>query len=190
MTLDFDGERLHEGRQNEKINLEVVLYDDIEIPEVENKVRINITNQKAVIPDIKFEQTEITLFDNKYDIKEKFKIFANMIAQSFQNGFAIIYKKDGEGIKANSRFKCFVENNGELVGSFEIIQVNKNYKDTIIGALKALYKFIKGNDAKAVSEFVTSIIGIYKNIDSLRKSTSSFLKIPYFVLFFIICLFD
>ena len=188
LTIDFDG-RLQEGRQDDKMKLEAIIYDDVEIPEVENMIRFNVTNKSAQLPEIEFEKKEIELFEDYYDVKEKFKIFANMIANSFDNGFVIIYKKDGEGIKANSRFKCFIEEDGQLVGSFEIIQVNKNYKDIIISALIKFFQYITKDDAKSISEFVTSIIGIKKQIESM-KSTSSFLKIPYFVLFFIICLFD
>jgi hypothetical protein len=186
LTIDFEG-RLHEARQNDKMKLEVVIYDDVEIPNVNQKIRFNVTNKSATIPDIAFEKTEIELFEDYYDVKEKFKIFVNMIANSFHNGFVIIYKKNDEGIVPNSRFKCFVEEDGQLIGSFEMIQVNIKFKDQLIKALEKYFgDVVKSVAEKLVSQLITSIIGIMNSMNS----ASSFLKIPYFVLFFIICLFD
>ncbi len=186
LTIDFEG-RLHEARQNDKMKLEVVIYDDVEIPNVNQKIRFNVTNKSATIPDIAFEKAEIELFEDYYDVKEKFKIFVNMIANSFHNGFVIIYKKNDEGIVPNSRFKCFVEEDGQLIGSFEMIQVNIKFKDQLIKALEKYFgDVVKSVAEKLVSQLITSIIGIMNSMNS----ASSFLKIPYFVLFFIICLFD
>ena len=186
LTIDFEG-RLHEVRQNDKMKLEVVIYDDVEIPNVNQKIRFNVTNKSATIPDIAFEKAEIELFEDYYDVKEKFKIFVNMIANSFHNGFVIIYKKNDEGIVPNSRFKCFVEEDGQLIGSFEMIQVNIKFKDQLIKALEKYFgDVVKSVAEKLVSQLITSIIGIMNSMNS----ASSFLKIPYFVLFFIICLFD
>ena len=186
LTIDFEG-RLHEARQNDKMKLEVVIYDDVEIPNVNQKIRFNVTNKSATIPDIAFEKAEIELFEDYYDVKEKFKIFVNMIANSFHNGFVIIYKKNDEGIVPNSRFKCFVEEDGQLIGSFEMIQVNIKFKDQLIKALEKYFgDVVKSVAEKLVSQLITSIIGIVNSMNS----ASSFLKIPYFVLFFIICLFD
>lgn len=186
LTIDFEG-RLHEVRQNDKMKLEVVIYDDVEIPNVNQKIRFNVTNKSATMPDIAFEKTKIELFEDYYDVKEKFKIFVNMIANSFHNGFVIIYKKNDEGIVPNSRFKCFVEEDGQLIGSFEMIQVNIKFKDQLIKALEKYFgDVVKSVAEKLVSQLITSIIGIMNSMNS----ASSFLKIPYFVLFFIICLFD
>ena len=169
------------------MKLEVVIYDDVEIPNVNQKIRFNVTNKSATIPDIAFEKAEIELFEDYYDVKEKFKIFVNMIANSFHNGFVIIYKKNDEGIVPNSRFKCFVEEDGQLIGSFEMIQVNIKFKDQLIKALEKYFgDVVKSVAEKLVSQLITSIIGIMNSMNS----ASSFLKIPYFVLFFIICLFD
>ena len=186
LTIDFDG-RLQEGRQDDKMKLEAIIYDDVEIPNVNQKIRFNVTNKSATMPDIAFEKTKIELFEDYYDVKEKFKIFVNMIANSFHNGFVIIYKKNDEGIVPNSRFKCFVEEDGQLIGSFEMIQVNIKFKDQLIKALEKYFgDVVKSVAEKLVSQLITSIIGIMNSMNS----ASSFLKIPYFVLFFIICLFD
>ena len=191
LTIDFDG-RLQEGRQDDKMKLEAIIYDDVEIPEVENMTRFNVTNKSAQLPEIEFEKKEIELFEDYYDVKEKFKIFANMIANSFENGFVIIYKKDGEGIVASSRYKCFVENEGKIIGSFEIMQVNKkDKKNKIFELLKKIFSKETVDNAKLVSEFVTTSIAIINSVEqAIKKSATSFLKIPYFFLFLIICLFD
>ena len=47
-------------------------------------------------------------FGQTYDAKEQYKLLVNAIAHSFNNGYVIIYKKDGEGIVTSSRFKSFV----------------------------------------------------------------------------------
>ena len=124
LKIDFEG-RLKEGREDDNMNVEVVIYDDVIIPNVTNKIRFNITNKSAQLEDISLQIPIITLLYEAYDIKEQLKILADMLANSFDNGFVIIYKKDGEGIVASSRYKCFVENNGKIIGSFEIIHINK-----------------------------------------------------------------
>ena len=78
-----------------------------------------------------------------------------------------------------------VQNNGEKVGAFEIVQINKKENKNII---KTVLEFISSKETvektKLAYEFITTIIGIRKSL------SATFLKIPYFLLFFIICLFD
>ena len=191
ITIDFEG-RLKEGREDDNMNVEVVIYDDAEIPNVTNKIRFNVTDKSARLEDIPIQTSTVTLFNQAYDIKEQYKILANMIANSFENGFVIIYKKDGEGIVASSRYKCFVENEGKIIGSFEIMQVNKkDKKNKIFELLKKIFSKETVDNAKLVSEFVTTSIAIINSVQqAIKKSATSFLKIPYFFLFLIICLFD
>ena len=75
-----------------------------------------------------------------------------MIANSFENGFVILNKKDGEGIVSSSRYKCFVENDGKIIGSFEIMQINKkDKKNKIVEILKKLFSKETVETAKLVS---------------------------------------
>ena len=155
LKIDFEG-RLKEGREDDNMNVEVVIYDDAEIPNVTNKIRFNVTDKSARLEDIPIQTSTVTLFNQAYDIKEQYKILANMIANSFENGFVIIYKK------------------------------NK-----IFELLKKIFSKETVDNAKLVSEFVTTSIAIINSVEqAIKKSATSFLKIPYFFLFLIICLFD
>ena len=173
--------------------LEIAIYEDQSIPTATDSFRFEINNWSPSIPDYEMSQTKINIFGKIYDIKEQFKLFANAVASGYKNGFVIVYKKTGENIQANMRYKCFVNSdNGEAIGSFEIYQVDKNDSVNILDKLKKFFDTLDiiNKGVKTVSELVTTLIGIKKDIsgDDKKKSISSFLKAPYLSLFLILCL--
>ena len=69
LKIDFEG-RLKEGREDDNMNVEVVLYNDAEIPNVKNKILFNVTNKNIQLEDILIQNPRITLFYQAYDRKE------------------------------------------------------------------------------------------------------------------------
>ena len=159
---------------------------------LQQQIRFEINNWSPSIPAYEMSKTKITIFGNIYDIKEQFILFANAVASGYKNGFVIVYKKTGEDIQANMRYKCFVNSdNGEAIGSFEIYQVDKNDSVNILDKLKSFFETLEiiNKGVKTISELVTTLIGIKKDISGDdKKSISSFLKAPYLSLFLILCL--
>ena len=188
LSINFD-ERIQEGIENDKMKLEVTLYDDFETPSEEQQTRFEIVNGKASTPEIEVKE-KLSLFGNTYNIKEQYKIISNMIANGYKNGYVIIYKKSNEsGVVAQSRYKCFVKSDeGQEIGSFEIVQIDKNDKKTIINTLTNFFKIlgVVNDDVKIISELVSSFAGIVRDIKSMNFSP--YLKLPFLSLLFIFCL--
>ena len=176
--------------EDDKMKLEITLFDEQTIPTEEEYFRFEIVNWKATIPDIQMSKTKINLFGKTYDFKEQLIKFANSVATGYQNGYAYIYKKSGEGIVANSRYKCFVNSeNGESIGSFEISQEDKNDSTTLIQKLSTFFNELGPitTGVKSICECIASIIGILKDLKSLNSSSS--LKVSYLVLLLTLALF-
>jgi len=102
-----------------------------------------------------------------------------------------IYKKSNENA-AQTRYRCFVNSDeGEKIGSFEVVQKDKNDEKTIIDKIADWYKRLKNlaitvtNEIKAISELVATLNGIIKDL----SSSSSLIKIPFLIFFFISLLF-
>ena len=112
---------------------------------------------------------------------------ANLVANSIQNGFVISYEKSGDDIIANFRIKCFVnDENGEKVGSFEIVLEDKNDKKTILESIKNFVKNIKKEDVMNTLELMGRASAILFGIIKDWDLASSFLNVPLLSLLFIL----
>ena len=92
-------------------------------------------------------------------------------------------------VVAQSRYKCFVKSDeGQEIGSFEIVQIDKNDKKTIINTLTNFFKIlgVVNDDVKIISELLSSFAGIVRDIKSMNFSP--YLKLPFLSLLFIFCL--
>ena len=183
ISIDFNG-RGYAVIDNSKLKIEIVLYDDQEIPTEESKFRFEIINWSPQIPEIKVDEAKLDIFGKIYDVKEQYKILANLFANAIENGFVISYNKTGDDIMANSRFKCFV-NTDEGNGSFEIAIEDKNDKTTILDSIKKFLKGIKLDEITNILELCARASSVYLGIKKDWFSSSSFLKIPYLVLLII-----
>ena len=189
--IDFKGTTIAK-LEDEKHKFEIIIYDDQNIPSAADSFRFDINNWKPTVPDYEMSKTKINIFGKIYDIKDQFTIFTNAVATGYKNGFAIVYKKSGEDVVANMRYKCFVNSDsGDAVGSFEIYQVDKNDSTNILDTLKNFFNTLDiiNKGVKTISELVTTVIGIKKDLTGGDKnSISTFLNAPYLILFLVICL--
>ena len=114
------------------------------------------------------------------------EILGTMIANTYKNGYVIVYHRDSEkGVVAHSRFRCFIQENGEDYGAFEVVQVDKNdgktIKEKITIFLEVLGIVSKG--VQCVAECVSTVKGIQQ--DGKAILSYSFLKIPSLLLLII-----
>lgn len=193
LKIDFNGKLV--GKIEDKYHkIEVALYDDQEIPSLDEQFRFEISNYSPIIPEMKMDLPKINVNTESFDINERYKIMANSIANSYKNGFSIYYLKSGKGIVSSCRYKCYVNgDNGESIGSFEISLMDKNDYEKIEDAFNEWYN--KNKDNKYVKQYepiilgVLSFCGIVKDIINPPSNLSSFLKMPYLALLFIFGLF-
>jgi hypothetical protein len=187
VSIDFNG-RGYGIIDNSKLKIEIALYDDQEIPTEESKFRFEIINWSPQIPEIKVDEAILDIFGKSYDVKEQYKIVANLFANAIENGFVISYNKTGDDIVANSRFKCFV-NTEDGNGSFEIAIEDKNDKTTILDSIEKFLRDIELDDIANILELCARASSVFLGIKKDWFSSSSFLNIPYLILLFIFCLF-
>ena len=177
VSIDFNG-RGYGVIDNDKLKIEIALYDDQEIPTETSKFRFEIINWSPQIPEIKAEDAKLDIFGKVYDVKEQYKIIANLFANAIENGFVISYNKTGDDIVANTRFKCFV-NTDDGNGSFEIAIEDKNNKDTILDSIDKFLRKIKLDDIANILELCARASSVFLGIKKDWFSSSSFLNIPY-----------
>ena len=183
VSIDFNG-RGYGIIDNSKLKIEIALYDDQEIPTEESKFRFEIINWSPQIPEIKVDEAILDIFGKSYDVKEQYKILANLFANAIENGFVISYNKTGDDIVANSRFKCFV-NTEDGNGSFEIAIEDKNDKTTILDSIEKFLKDIKLDEIAYILELCARASSVFLGIKKDWFSSSSFLNIPYLVILLI-----
>lgn len=191
-TVDFTDERNDQTIEDSKtLYLRVILSESQDIPSEEQKAYFDINNYSVNIPSsITFPKLDFDIF-GAYDLEEEFRAFAENIANKVKNGKFYTYKKIGENA-AQTRYRCFVNSDdGTKVGSFEIVQQDKNDEATIIEKITNWYNKIKNasikvtNEVKAISELVATWKGIIKDV----QSNSPFIKLPFFTLLIILLLF-
>ena len=183
VSIDFNG-RGYGVIDNSKLKIEIALFDDQEIPTETSIFRFDINNWSPQIPEIKIDEAKLDIFGKIYDVKEQYKIIANLFANAIENGFVISYNKTGDDIISNSRFKCFV-NTDEGNGSFEIAIEDKNNKNTILDSIEKFLKDIKLDGIADILELCARASSVFLGIKKDWFSSSSFLNIQYLVLLFI-----
>lgn len=193
-TLDFQGKSFTKIEDEEK-KIEVSLYDDQEIPSVEEQFRFNISNWSPIIPEIKMNSSRIFLFGVTFDVKEQYKQMANSIANTIENGFVIYYQKSGSDIVSSTRYKCYVNDAKGNSGSFEISVADKNDYELLNQAFNKWYEKNKDNpNIKKFQPIISGVLSFKGLVEDIyyhhkRKNTfssSSFLKIPCFALLLIL----
>jgi hypothetical protein len=183
--------------KNYKITIEV-REDDTKIPTYNTTVVIPVSNGKAQTPEISYpKDINLELVGTQHTLKEEFDIFSNAIAHAYDKedvkGSVIIYKsEDIDNVKAQSRFRMMVNSTDDktIYGWIEIVQEDKNDKNSIVSKIKEYYQKIKAAvkdilpELKLVSETVSTFSGIMKDI---KASTSSFsyLKLNFLNIFVI-----
>lgn len=195
ITVDFQGRSFTKIEDEEK-KVEVGIYGDQEIPDVEEQFRFEIKNYIPIIPEMDMYSSKIFLFGETFDIKEQYKQMATSISNVIAEGFVIFYKKSGTDILSSTRYKCFVnDTSGNSVGSFEISVADKNDLQLIEQAFDKWKEENKEHPLlKKYQPIVSGICilkGLIKDIYNhhKKKSISSFLKIPFFALLLIFGLF-
>jgi len=183
LALDF-GDRIQEGIEDDKKKIQVTVYDNPIIPTATEQLQFNITNGKVSIPSVLNLKHRLNLFGQAYNLYDEMEILGTMIANTYKNGYVIVYHRDSEkGVVAHSRFRCFIQENGEDYGAFEVVQVDKNDSKTIKEKITLFLEIlgIANKGVKSVAELVSTVKGIQKDV----KSSSSFLKIPLLMLLII-----
>ncbi len=169
---------------NFRITIEI-REDDTKIPTYNTTVIIPVSNGKAQTPEITYpKDINLELVGTQHTLKEQFEIFSSSIAHAYDKedvkGSVIIYKsEDIDNVKAQSRFRMMVNSTDDktIYGWIEIVQEDKNDKNSIISKISEFYKKIKAAvkvvlpELKLISETVSTFSGIIKDI---KKSTSSF----------------
>ena len=79
LKVDFKGRGFAKIEDDEK-KVEVALYDDQELPTVEEQFRFDIENWTPIIPEITMTSSKLDLFGETFDVKEQYKQMANSIA--------------------------------------------------------------------------------------------------------------
>ena len=118
ISIDFrDRNEVIIDDSKKRLRVYVDEYDPL-VPE-ENKISFFVNKGEPLIAEILNNMTNafnntnieskyiINIFGDKYDIKEEFKILANMIAAGFDYGHVVIYKKK-TGTFYQTRYKCFI----------------------------------------------------------------------------------
>lgn len=182
--------------EDESKLLAIIIDENDPIMPEKYDISFDVTEGKPLISDIldlipdEIMQKNFYLnaFGLKLDIKEQFKIMANMIASGFEDGKVIIYKKVFTDENFQIRYKCFIKDkeSDKYIGAFEIIQQDKDKGDCkkILESIKDWWKlinsFVKEQEetVQAIANIVASIEGIYK----IWKSSSVFLKNSYIML--------
>ena len=191
LKVDFKGRGFAKIEDDEK-KVEVAIYDDQEIPDVEEKFRFDIKYWSPIIPEITMTSSKIDLFGETFDVKEQYKQMANSIANSIENGFVIYYQKSSKDILASTRYKCFVNDENGRSGSFEISVADKNDYELLNQSLNKWIEENKNNEnLKKYMPIVSGVLclkGLAEDIyrHHKKKNISSFLKIPYFSLLLIL----
>ena len=182
VPIDFGG-RGYGVIDNSKLKIEIIVYDDQEIPIETSIIRFDIKDWKPQIPEL-MDGAKLDIFGKLYDVKEQYKIIANLFANAIENGFVISYNKTGDNIVANSRFKCFV-NTEDGNGSFEIIIEDKNDKTTILDSIEKFLRDIELDDIANILELCARASSVFLGIKKDWFSSSSYLNIPYLIILFI-----
>ena len=185
LQINFE-DRIQEGIEDDKKKISVTVYDYPIIPTAKEQFQFNVTDGKVSIPSELNFKHKLNLFGEAYNLYDEMEILGTMIANTFKNGYVIVYHRDSEkGVVAHSRFRCFIQENGEDYGAFEVVQVDKknskHIKESIISFLKILGIVTKGS--QSLAECVSTWKGIIK--DGKTTSSSSFLKIPSLMLLII-----
>ena len=190
-TVEFgDGRNDQTIEDSKTLYLRVILSEKQDIPSEEEKAYFDISNYSPKIPSsISFPKLDFDIFGAS-NLEEEFNAFAENIANKVKNGKFYTYKKSGENA-AQTRYRCFVNSDdGTKIGSFEIVQQDKNDQKTIIEKISSWYEKIKKasitltNEVKAISELVATWKGIAKDLNL----SSSFIKFPLFTLLTILLL--
>ena len=191
LTVDFKN-RTEVILEDESKLLAIFIDDNDPIkPENYENVTFDVIDGKPIISDILDLFSDELIKKNYYmkafglklDIKENFKILANMVASGFNDGTVFIYKKNFTEKMFQIRYKCFIKEkeSDKYIGAFEIIQQDKDKGDCekILKAIKDWWKLVsplvKGHELEIIANVVTSIQGIW-------KSSSLFLKNSYIIL--------
>jgi len=85
VSIDFNG-RGYGVIDNDKLKIEIALYDDQEIPTETSKFRFEIINWSPQIPEIKAEDAKLDIFGKVYDVKEQYKIIAICLQMQLKMG--------------------------------------------------------------------------------------------------------
>ena len=185
LTLNFE-DRIQEGIEDDKKKIEVTVYDNPRIPTAKEQFQFNITDGKVSIPSELNIKNKLNLFGKAYDLYDEMEILGTMIANTYKNGYVIVYHRDSEkGVVAHSRFRCFIQENGEDIGAFEVVQMDKNDSKTIKEKITIFLNIlgIVNKGVQVAAETVSTVKGIVEDGKSI--ASSSFLKIPSLMLLII-----
>ena len=194
-TVSFNNRYDAYIEQTDVMIIKVVIDEYSTFPQYENQTTFQIINGKPELPDLKIpKDVEFNIYGAK-DLQEEFKAFANMIAagySGYEYGNVTIYRKETE-FTSQARFKCFVKSkDGIVYGAFEIIQEDLNDRNDIKEKIKVFFNNVikKINEItpglRVVTELIGTVKGIQKDIFPIIFSVSSFLRLSYTLLLFIL----
>ena len=188
-TLDFKDRYDAYIQQTDRMTIKVVVDEYATYPNYLNQTSFDITNERAILPDLEVPKEASFDVYGAHDLQEEFKIFGNMVAAGYQgyDGNVTIYRKETE-FTAQARYICFVKTkSGELYGAFEVIQEDlndrKEIKDKVKNFLKKVEEILKtvSPSIKMASEVISTLFGVNKDLNKVQAA-SSFIKISYLLL--------
>ena len=180
-TLDFKDRYDAYIQQTDRKTIKVVVDEYATYPNYLNQTSFTITDERAILPDLEVPKEASFDVYGAHDLQEEFKIFGNMVAAGYKgyDGNITIYRKETNFI-AQARYICFVKKkNGELCGAFEIVQTDINDKKDIETKISSFLNKVKGIVGKivpkiaVVSELISTLKGIYKDINDIIPGPSS-----------------
>ena len=189
VTIDFKDRYDAYVQQKDISFIKVIVNEYAKFPYYENQITFDITDEKAIIPDLNVPKEASFDVYGAHDLQEEFIIFGNMVAAGFQGyeGNVTIYRKETE-FTAQARYICFVKTkSGELYGAFEVIQEDlndrKEIKDKVKNFLKKVEEILKtvSPSIKMASEVISTLFGVNKDLNEVQAA-SSFIKISYLLL--------
>ena len=146
--------------------IKVVIDEYSDFPQYKNQTTFQIINGRPELPDPGYS--------------------------GYEYGNVTIYRKETE-FTAQTRFKCFVKSKGgKDYGAFEIIQEDLNDRDDIKSKIKVFFSKVKNIIGEitpgmtVVTELIATVKSIQKDIFPMIFSASSFLRISYALLLFIL----
>lgn len=190
-TIDFKDRYDAYIQQTDMMVVKVVVDEYGVFPNYPNQTTFEINNGQPIIPDLQVpREASFDVYGAK-DLQEELKAFANMVAAGYagyEYGNVTIYRKE-TSFTAQGRFMCFVKNrNGQLYGSFEILQEDLNDRkdlitriDNFLKKLKNIAEVIAGR-IRIVGELCGTLRGIYKDINNIVTGASSFISMSNLLL--------
>lgn len=97
-TIDFQDRYDAYIQQTDRMKVKVVVDEYATYPNYEKQTSFNITNERAILPNLEVPKEASFDIYGAHDLQEEFKMFGNMVAAGYKgyDGNITIYRKETE----------------------------------------------------------------------------------------------